>query len=96
MMWKVGMDWSVLDTLRLRATRSRDKISDAITTVSGSTAAFQTACYQSGDSSPYCALQKRPNGYGDKSAANAVTSWVNRSVNIAEVETFGLGVRSLF
>lgn len=158
--WKVGMDWSVTDTLRMRATRSRDiraptlydlfapisqvqvrptdfltgtsptvpqidqanpeltaeigntmtlgvvwkpmpklsfaadayriKISDAITTVSGSTAAFQQACYQSGGSSPYCALQVRPNGYSDKSAANAVTSWVNRSVNIAEIETFGL------
>ena len=158
--WKVGMDWSVTDTLRMRATRSRDiraptlydlfapisqvqvrptdlltgtsptvpqidqanpnltaeigntmtlglvwkplpklsfaadayriKISDAITTVSGSTAAFQQACYQSGGSSPYCALQVRPNGYSDKSAANAVTSWVNRSVNISEVETFGL------
>jgi outer membrane receptor protein involved in Fe transport len=158
--WKVGMDWAVLDTLRFRATRSRDiraptlydlfapvsqvqvrptdlltgtsptvpqidesnpdlkaeigntmtlgliwkplpkmsfavdayriKISDAITTVSGSTAAFQQACYQSGGTSPYCALQKRPNGYKDTSAANAVTSWVNRSVNIAEVETFGI------
>jgi iron complex outermembrane receptor protein len=158
--WKVGMDWSVLDTLRLRATRSRDiraptlydlfapisqvqvrptdlltggsptvpqidesnpnltaeigntttvgvvwkplpklsfaadayriKISDAITTVSGSTTAFQQACYQSGGTSPYCALQKRPNGYTDTSAANAVTAWVNRSVNISEVETFGL------
>ena len=158
--WKLGMDWSVTDTLRMRATRSRDiraptlydlfapisqvqvrptdlltgasptvpqidqanpdltaeigntvtlgvvwkplpklsfaadayriKISDAITTVSGSTAAFQQACYQSGGSSPYCALQVRPNGYTDKSAANAVTSWVNRSVNISEIETFGL------
>jgi outer membrane receptor protein involved in Fe transport len=158
--WKLGMDWSVLDTLRIRATRSRDiraptlydlfapisqvqvrptdlltgasptvpqidesnpkltaeigntmtlgvvwkplpklsfaadayriKISDAITTVSGSTTAFQQACYQSGGTSPYCALQVRPNGYSDKSAANAVTAWVNRSVNISEVETFGL------
>jgi outer membrane receptor protein involved in Fe transport len=158
--WKVGMDWSVLDTLRIRATRSRDiraptlydlfapvsqvqvrptdlltgssptvpqidesnpnltaeigntmtvglvwkplpklsfaadayriKISDAITTVSGSTPAFQAACYRSGGTSPYCALQKRPNGYAETSAANAVTSWVNRSVNISEVETFGL------
>jgi outer membrane receptor protein involved in Fe transport len=158
--WKVGMDWSVLDTLRIRATRSRDiraptlydlfapisqvqvrptdlltgtsptvpqidqsnpdltaeigntmtlgvvwkpipklsfaadayriKISDAITTVSGSTAAFQQACYQSGGTSPYCALQVRPNGYTNTSAANAVTAWVNRSVNISEVETFGI------
>lgn len=158
--YKVGMDWSVLDTLRIRATRSRDiraptlydqfapisqvqvrptdlltgtsntvpqidqsnpdlkaeigntltlgmvwkplpklsfaadayriKISDAITTVSGSTTAFQQACYRSGGTSPYCALQVRPNGYTDTSAANAVTAWVNRSVNISEVETFGL------
>lgn len=162
--WKAGLDWSVLDALRLRATRSRDiraptlydlfapvsqvqvrptdlltgtsptvpqidesnakltaeigntttvgivwkampklsfavdayriKISDAITTVSGSTAAFQTACYASGGTSPYCALQKRPNGFADKSAANAVTSWVNRSVNISEIETLGLDLEA--
>jgi iron complex outermembrane receptor protein len=158
--WKVGADWAVLDSLRLRATRSRDiraptlydlfapvsqvqvrptdtltntsptvpqidqsnpaltaeigntttlglvwkpvpklsfaadayriKISDAITTVSGSTAAFQAACYASGGTSPYCALQQRPNGFADTSAANAVTTWINRSVNISDVETFGL------
>lgn len=162
--WKAGIDWSVLDSLRLRATRSRDiraptlydlfaplsqvqvrptdlltgasptvpqldesndkltaeigntttlglvwkpmpklsfaadayriKISDAITTVSGSTAAFQTACYQSGGTSPYCALQRRPNGFTDKSPANAVTIWINRSVNISEIETFGLDLEA--
>jgi outer membrane receptor protein involved in Fe transport len=162
--WKAGIDWSVLDSLRLRVTRSRDiraptlydlfaptsmvqvrptdtltgtsptvpqydvsndkltaeigntttvgliwkpmpklsfavdayriKISDAITTVSGSTAAFQAACYNSGGSSPYCALQARPNGFADKSAANAVTAWYNRSVNISQVETFGLDLEA--
>lgn len=158
--WKAGLDWHVLDSLRFRATRSRDiraptlydlfapksivqirpvdlltgttptvpqidesnaqlsaeightttlglvwkagpklsfaidgyqiKISDAITPVAGSTASFQTACYASGGSSPYCALQTRPNGFTDTSAANAVTSWYSRSVNIAEIETLGL------
>ena len=158
--WKVGLDWSMLDQLRLRATRSRDiraptlydlyaptsmvqvrptdlltgasptvpqidesndkltaeigntmtvgavwtplpklsfaldayriKISDAITTVSGSTTAFQSACYQSGGTSPYCALQQRPHGYTDTSASNAVTAWINRSINLSEVETYGL------
>lgn len=158
--WKVGLDWSVTDALRLRATRSRDiraptlydlfapqsqvnvrptdtltgtsptvpqidqsnpnltaeigntttvgivwkampklsfaldayriKISDAITTLSGSTAAFQSACYASGGTSPYCALQQRPKGFTDTSASNAVTTWINRSVNISEIETMGL------
>jgi iron complex outermembrane receptor protein len=158
--WKAGLDWNVVDALRLRATRSRDiraptlydlfapqsqvnvrptdtltgtsptvpqidqsnpnltaeigntttvgivwkampklsfaldayriRISDAITTLSGSTVAFQTACYDSGGTSPYCALQQRPNGFADRSAANAVTTWINRSVNISEIETMGL------
>ncbi|MCC2973594.1 TonB-dependent receptor domain-containing protein [Massilia sp. IC2-476] len=162
--WKAGLDWSVLETLRLRATRSRDiraptlydlyaptsmvqvrptdlltglsptvpqidesnanltaeigntltvgvvwqplpklsfaadayriKISDAITSVSGATAAFQGACYASGGTSPYCALQRRPNGFADRSAANAVTNWYNRSVNISEIETFGLDLEA--
>jgi iron complex outermembrane receptor protein len=162
--WKAGLDWSMLDSLRLRATRSRDiraptlydlfapasqvtvrptdtltgtspavpqydlsndkltaeigntttvglvwkalpklsfavdayriKISDAITTLSGSTAAYQTACYASGGSSPYCALQQRPLGFANTTAANAVTAWYNRSVNISEVETYGLDVEA--
>jgi outer membrane receptor protein involved in Fe transport len=157
--WKAGVDWNVLDSLRLRATRSRDiraptlydlfaptsivqvrptdaltglsptvasidqsnskltaeigststvgvvwkampklsfaldayqiKISDAITAVNGSTLAFQAACYKSGGTSPYCALQRRPNGFTDTSAANAVTAWINQSVNISNIETWG-------
>jgi outer membrane receptor protein involved in Fe transport len=85
-----GVVWKALPKLSFAVDAYRIKISDAITTVSGSTAAFQAACYQSGGTSPYCALQRRPNGYTDTSAANAVTTWINRSVNISEVETFGL------
>lgn len=162
--WKAGLDWHVTDTLRMRATRSRDiraptlydlfapassvqvrptdlltgasptvpsidesnesltaeigntltlglvwkaaprlslaldayriRISDAITSVTGSTAAFQRACYSSGGSSPYCALQQRPNGFADTSAANAVTAWYVRSVNISEIETYGLDLEA--
>jgi outer membrane receptor protein involved in Fe transport len=157
--WKLGLDWQMLDQLRLRGTRSRDiraptlydlyaptsivqvrptdlltntsptvpsidesndklkaeigntvtlglvwqpapklsfaidgykiKISDAITSITGSTAGFQRACYASGGTSPYCALQRRPNGFTDTSAANAVTAWYVRSVNISEIETWG-------
>jgi iron complex outermembrane receptor protein len=86
--------WKPLPKLSFAADAYRMKISDAITTVSGSTAAFQTACYQSGGSSPYCALQRRPNGYTDTSAANAVTTWINRSVNISNVETYGLDLEA--
>jgi iron complex outermembrane receptor protein len=86
----LGVVWKPLPKLSFAVDAYRMKISDAITTVSGSTAAFQTACYQSGGTSPYCALQVRPNGYTDSSAANAVTGWVNKSVNISNVETYGL------
>jgi iron complex outermembrane receptor protein len=90
----LGVVWKPLPKLSFAADAYRMKISDAITTVSGSTAAFQTACYQSGGSSPYCALQRRPNGYTDTSAANAVTTWINRSVNISNVETYGLDLEA--
>lgn len=90
----VGVVWKALPKLSFALDAYRIKISDAITTVSGSTTAFQQACYQSGGTSPYCALQQRPLGYTNTSAANAVTAWINRSVNISEVETFGLDFES--
>jgi len=162
--WKAGVDWHMLDSLRLRLTRSRDiraptlydlyapsafvqirptdlltgqsptvpqydqgnpdlkaeigntitaglvwqpapklsfavdaykiRINDAITSVAGTTSAFQTACYASNGSSPYCALQARPNGYSDTSAANAVTAWYTQNVNISQVETFGMDLEA--
>ncbi|MCS0631133.1 TonB-dependent receptor [Telluria mixta] len=86
----LGVVWKPAAKLSFAVDAYRIKISDAITTVSGSTTAFQTACYQSGGTSPYCSLQVRPNGYTDKSTANAVTTWINRSVNISNIETYGL------
>ena len=86
----LGVVWKPLPKLSFALDAYRIKISDAITVVSGSTTAFQTACYQSGGTSPYCALQVRPNGYTDTSASNAVTTWINRSVNISNIETYGL------
>lgn len=90
----LGVVWKPLPKLSFALDAYRIKISDAITVVSGSTTAFQTACYQSGGSSPYCALQVRPNGYTDKSVSNAVTTWINRSVNISNIETYGLDFES--
>jgi iron complex outermembrane receptor protein len=85
-----GIVWKPMPKLSFALDAYRIKISDAITALNGSTVAFQAACYTSGGTSPYCGLQKRPNGFADKSAANAVTAWYNRSVNISEIETEGI------
>ena len=157
--WKIGADWHITDTLRLRGTHSRDiraptlfelfaplnsvpvspvdlltglspsvpstdqsnpdltaeigrtttagivftpmrglsialdyyhiTISKAIVQVTGSTPANQLACYASGGSSPLCALQQRPLGFTNTSAANVVTRWLTKYYNIAEIETAG-------
>jgi outer membrane receptor protein involved in Fe transport len=65
-------------------------VSDAITTVQGFNPTLQQNCYLSGGTSPYCALQTRPNGFTDTSAANAATSWLVTPINIAEIETKGV------
>lgn len=66
------------------------RITDAITAQGGFGATFQIACYASGGSSPYCALQQRPlNSYTNTSIANTVTAWSGRAINISEIETNG-------
>jgi outer membrane receptor protein involved in Fe transport len=64
-------------------------INDAVTTVQGFNPSLQRACYDSGGTSPYCALQVRPNGFADTSAANAATAWLITVINISEIETYG-------
>ena len=164
--WKVGIDWHLTDTFRIRGTRSRDiraptlndlfaptfisivnptdlltntsprvpgvndsnrdlkaeigntftvgavwrpsrqfniavdyyhiKVTNAITNVQGQTAQIQRICYESGGTSPYCALQDRPNGFADTSPANAVTAWHSRSINLSSIETEGVDVEANF
>jgi iron complex outermembrane receptor protein len=84
-----GIVWKATPKLSFAVDGYKIKISDAITSVTGSTTAFQQACYASNGTSPYCALQARPNGFADKTAANAVTAWYVQSVNLSEVETWG-------
>jgi iron complex outermembrane receptor protein len=67
-------------------------ISNALSSVMGTVAAAQLACYASGGSSAYCALQTRPNGFTDTSPSNAVTSWRVVNINIASAETYGVDV----
>lgn len=157
--WKVGLDWQVTDSLRLRATKSRDirapslndlyapqtvtpsllqdlltnkavtvpvyaggnpnlkaeigntitagvvwkpapafsvaldyyniRITNALSVEKGNVAADQQACYASGGSSPYCELQVRPGGFTDTSAANTVTGFYSRNINLALIKTHG-------
>lgn len=64
-------------------------VTNAITSLQGTNPTVQAICYASGGASPYCALQHRPNGFTDTSAANAVTEWFNEEINIANQLTRG-------
>jgi outer membrane receptor protein involved in Fe transport len=65
------------------------KVLDAITNIQGTNPSIQAACYASGGTSPYCALQTRPLGFANTSAANAVTSYTNTVINIGSMKTRG-------
>jgi hypothetical protein len=84
-----GLVWNPLPRLSIALDGYHITVTDAVAQIAGSTAAYQQACYASGGTSPFCALQVRPNGFTDKSAANAVTRWYTKYQNIAEIETWG-------
>lgn len=69
-------------------------IRDAILTINGGQAAFQNACYASGGSSPYCALQDRPGSFTDTSPSNSLTALYNVPINLSEIETWGIDVEA--
>ena len=69
-------------------------ITNAITSVQGTNPTVQAACYASGGSSPYCALQSRPDGYTNTSAANAVTEWYSEEINISSQKTSGADIEA--
>lgn len=64
-------------------------VTNAITSIQGTNPTVQEICYASGGASPYCALQKRPDGFTNTSAANVVTEWFNEEINIANQSTKG-------
>ncbi len=84
-----GLVWTPLPRLSVALDAYHITVSDAITQIAGSTAAYQRTCYASGGTSPFCALQTRPNGFSDTSPTNAVTRWYTKYYNIAEIETYG-------
>ena len=65
-------------------------VTNAIASESGYSPAIQNVCDASGGTSPYCALEARPDGYSNTSAANTVTAWYSESVNVAEQKTYGV------
>jgi outer membrane receptor protein involved in Fe transport len=68
-------------------------IDNAITTVDGSSAASQNACYASDGTSPYCSLQVRPGGFTNKAASNSATLFYTAApLNVAKLTTHGVDV----
>ncbi|PXA93688.1 hypothetical protein DMC18_08250 [Caulobacter sp. D5] len=86
----VGVVWQALPRLSFALDAYWIRISDAITNIQGFNPTIQKACYDSGGSSPYCALQVRPLGYTNTTAANLVTQWISTVINIAEIESNGV------
>ncbi len=85
----LGVVWSPIPRFSVALDAYHITVKDAVTQVNGATAAYQRACYDSGGTSPFCALQDRLNGYADKSASNVVQRWYTKYYNIAQVETWG-------
>ncbi len=91
-----GVVWKPNRTLSFAVDAYHIRIGNAITQVTGSTANLQDACYASGGSSPYCALQVRPNGFSDTSTSNAVRQWQVQNINLSEIETWGIDFEANF
>lgn len=86
----VGVVWRPLPGLSLAVDYYRITISDAITLINGSDTDIQRACYESGGSSPYCALQSRPFPLSNTSPANNATLWYTQGLNISKIRTEGI------
>ncbi|QUT05743.1 TonB-dependent receptor [Sphingobium phenoxybenzoativorans] len=70
------------------------KLSKAITTVAGTSAAIQRLCEDSNGTSPYCALYIRPFPFSDRSPANTATAVLSQSLNVATLSTKGLDIEA--
>lgn len=65
------------------------KISNAVLNLLASNATLQRACYASGGTSPFCALQTRPGGFTSTAATNVPTTVYNTVINVAKQTTNG-------
>jgi outer membrane receptor protein involved in Fe transport len=72
-------------------------VENYIVTLNGSTTAYQQACYASGGSSPFCALQVRPGSFTNTAPSNTATLWYTAlPLNLAELHTQGMDVETNF
>lgn len=85
-----GVVWRPLPGLSLAVDYYRININDAITLINGSDTEIQQACYASGGSSPYCALQTRPFPLSNTTPANNATLWFTQGLNISKISTHGI------
>ncbi len=75
---------------------TRSRLQDVIFQLNGAAELVQKTCYASGGASPTCQLQERPLGFTNTTAANAMTAFYVRSVNIAQQETSGIDLEASF
>lgn len=93
----LGLVWRPTPDFSLALDAYEIKISDALYQLNGLSEPVQRACYASGGISPTCQLQTRALGsFTDTSAANVMTNFYIRSINIAEQETSGIDLESSF
>lgn len=70
----------------------RINMSNAITSLSGSSTDLQQICINSGGASLYCSLVSRPFPYTNTTLANFPTYFLTESINSANVRTEGLDI----
>jgi iron complex outermembrane receptor protein len=85
-----GAVWKPTRRISFAADYYKIDIEKAITLVQGQDPTIQRACYASGGTSPYCALQFRPIDYANTTAANTVTAWSSQRFNLSHLKTWGI------
>lgn len=92
--WTIGAVWkpSFLPRFSASVDYYNIKIDDAIILAPGFSPLYQQACYASGGISQFCALQVRPLGFANTTAANQVTKYYVEPFNIGQIETYGVDV----
>lgn len=68
----------------------RINMANAISTIDGRFASVQNLCEDAGGTGPFCALYVRPNGFADRTIANAPTLVRTTKLNAASLKTWGI------
>ena len=93
----VGIVWRPTSQFSMALDGYRITLTNALYNLSGANQPIQQACYASGGSSPLCQLQERPFGCcSNTTAANQMTAYYTRFVNIQALKTAGIDLESSF